>query len=76
MPKDSHIQVTGVVTDVYKGGQFGIQLDNMPNGAAKITAKICGRMRKHRIRVIMGDKVDVSVSPYDMTHGIITFRHK
>ena len=74
MPKDSHIQVTGVVADVYKGGQFGIILDSPAD--TKITAKICGKMRKHRIRVIMGDKVDVSLSPYDMTHGIITFRHK
>ena len=74
MPKDSHVQVTGTVTDVYKGGQFGIVLDNMKD--TKITAKICGKMRKHRIRVIMGDRVDVALSPYDMTHGIITFRHK
>ncbi len=72
MPKDSHVQLTGKVTDVHPGGQFRV---TMPNGV-EVTAKLCGKMRKNRIRVILGDDVDVALSPYDLTHGIITFRHK
>lgn len=72
MPKDSHVQIVGKISDVHPGGQFSIVADN---GVA-VTAKLCGKMRKNRIRVILGDEVEVSLSPYDLTHGIITFRHK
>ena len=72
MPKDSHVCLTGTVSDVHPGGQFRV---TMLNGV-EVTARLCGKMRKNRIRVILGDEVDVSLSPYDLTHGIITFRHK
>lgn len=72
MPKDCHVQVTGTVSNVHPGGQFEIQLDT----GMMVMARICGKMRKNRIRVILGDMVDVSLSPYDLTHGIVTFRHK
>lgn len=75
MPKDSHVTVTGTVTDVHPGGQFRVEI---PTGSSmtEITARLCGKMRKNRIRVILGDRVDVGLSPYDLSHGIITFRHK
>lgn len=73
MPKDSHVQLTGQVIDVFPSGQFKISLEG---GDQSVLARLCGRMRKNRIRVLLGDKVDVSLSPYDLTHGIITFRHK
>lgn len=76
MPKDSHVQVSGRVVDVHPGGQFRIEIETESDKKAYVTAKLCGKMRKHRIRVILGDRVDVGLSPYDMTHGIITFRHK
>lgn len=75
MPKDSHVQVSGRIITVHPGGQFKVEIDTN-NGKAYVTAKLCGKMRKHRIRVILGDEVDIGLSPYDMTHGIITFRHK
>jgi translation initiation factor IF-1 len=72
MPKDSHITLKGVISDVHPGGQFKVTLDT----GTDVTARLCGKMRKNRIRVILGDEVEVSLSPYDLTHGIVTFRHK
>jgi len=72
MPKDSHVQLMGRVSDVHPGGQFRVTMDN----GVEVTARLCGKMRKNRIRVILGDEVEVSLSPYDLTHGIITFRNK
>ena len=67
-----HIQVDGVVDQVYAGGQFRVQLDN---GGA-VNAQLSGRMRKYRIRVLLGDRVSVALSPYDLTHGMIVYRAK
>jgi translation initiation factor IF-1 len=64
--------VDGVVTEVFAGGQFEVQTD----AGAAVRAQLSGRMRKHRIRVILGDRVTVALSPYDLTHGMITYRHK
>jgi translation initiation factor IF-1 len=75
VPKDSHVTMSGRIVTVHPGGQFKVEIDTT-HGTTFVTAKLCGRMRKHRIRVILGDKVDVGLSPYDMSHGIITFRHK
>lgn len=72
MPNDSHVTMPGTISDVHPAGQFEVKLDV----GNVVTARLCGRMRKNRIRVILGDRVDVSMSPYDLTHGIITFRHK
>ena len=72
MAKDDLIQLEGKVTDVTGGGNYRIELENGVN----ITARLCGKMKRFKIRVIVGDKVTVGVSPYDPTHGLITFRHK
>ncbi len=72
MSREDLVQVDGVVTQVLAGGNFVIQL---PNGGS-IAAKLSGRMRKFHIRVILGDRVTVGVSPYDTTHGLIMHRHK
>ena len=72
MAKDDLIQLEGKVTDVTGGGNHRIELENGVN----ITARLCGKMKRFKIRVIVGDKVTVGVSPYDPTHGLITFRHK
>lgn len=72
MSRDDHVRLEGVVTDVYAGGQFAVQTD----AGAIVRAQLCGRMRKHRIRVILGDRVTVALSPYDLTHGMIVFRAK
>jgi translation initiation factor IF-1 len=66
------VQLDGLVTQVYAGGQFEIQTD----AGAVVRAQLSGRMRRNRIRVILGDRVTVALSPYDLTHGMITYRHK
>ena len=70
--RDDHIKLEGTITQVFAGGQFEVQTDN----GAKVRAQLCGRMRKFRIRVILGDRVTVALSPYDLTHGMIVFRAK
>lgn len=70
--RDDHIKLDGVVTNVFAGGQFEIETDN----GATVRAQLCGRMRKFRIRVILGDRVTVALSPYDLSHGMIVFRAK
>ena len=62
----------GVVTKVLGRGGMEIKCAN----DVKVRAVLSGRMKKNRIRVIEGDRVQVSVSPYDTTHGIITYRYK
>ncbi len=70
--RDDHIKLEGVITNVYAGGQFEVSTD----AGALVRASLCGRMRKFRIRVILGDRVTVALSPYDLTHGMIVFRSK
>lgn len=70
MSRDDLIQLEGIVTKVLGGGTMQIQCDNN----VTISGVLSGRMKKRRIRVIKGDRVQVSVSPYDTSHGIITWR--
>ncbi|HPI40579.1 MAG TPA: translation initiation factor IF-1 [Pseudobdellovibrionaceae bacterium] len=72
MAKDDLAQVDGKVIDALAGGIYKIELDN----GVHISAKLCGKMRRFNIRVVVGDRVSVGVSPYDPTHGLIMFRHK
>jgi len=70
--RDDHVKLDGLVSQVFAGGQFEVQTD----AGAKVRAQLCGRMRKFRIRVILGDRVTVALSPYDLTHGMIVYRAK
>lgn len=72
MSRDDLIQVDGVITDVLAGGNYSVQLTN----GQTIAAKLSGRMRKFFIRVIVGDRVTIGISPYDPTHGLILHRQK
>ncbi len=72
MAKDDLAQVEGKVVDAGAGGPYKIKLDN----EVEISAKLCGKMRRFNIRVVVGDRVTVGVSPYDPTHGLIMYRHK
>ena len=72
MAKEDLIQAEGKVTQVLSHGNYAVELDN----GHKISAKLSGRMRKFFIKVILGDRVTVGISPYDKTHGIILFRQK
>ena len=71
LARDDLIQATGSVEKILGGGRYQITLDE---GGQTVTAQLSGRMRRFRIRVIPGDRVQVGLSPYDPTHGFITFR--
>ena len=71
MPKDDHVQMEGSVVEINAGGNFRVEVA----GGHKILAQLAGRMRRNRIRVVLGDRVTVAVSPYDPTRGLITYRH-
>ena len=72
MPKEDMIEMEGVVNEVLPDTRFRVTLDN----GHLIIAYMAGKMRKHRIRIIAGDKVSLELTPYDLTKGRITFRHK
>ncbi len=72
MAKDDLAQLEGQVVDAAAGGIYKVKLEN----ELQISAKLCGKMRRFNIRVVVGDKVTVGVSPYDPTHGLIMYRHK
>lgn len=72
MPKEEHIEIEGVVTEILPNTMFRVQLDN----GHTVLAHISGRMRKNYIRILRGDRVTVEMTPYDLTKGRITFRVK
>jgi translation initiation factor IF-1 len=72
MAKQEAIEAQGAVTQVLPDPRLRVELDN---GHAVLTT-LAGKMRKHRIRVLEGDKVTVAVSPYDFARGRITYRFK
>lgn len=72
MAKANEIEVTGKVIAVLPGNKFTVQLDNVDR---IILCHLSGRMRKNRIKVILGDNVEATMSPYDMTLGRITRRN-
>lgn len=72
MSKDDLIRVEGKVSDLTGGGNFSVLLDN----GVSVTARLSGKMKKFKIKVLVGDRVTVGVSPYDPTHGLITHRQK
>jgi len=70
MGKDDAIELHGTVTEVLKGGLFRVSTD----AGHTVLAHMAGKMRRYRIRVVLGDQVTVAVSPYDPTRGRIVFR--
>ncbi len=65
------IEMEGTVQEVLPNTQFRVQLTN----GAEVLAYAGGKMRKHRIRILAGDRVNLEISPYDVTRGRINFRH-
>lgn len=72
MARDDLLQVEGEITDMLAGGNYKVKLET----GQEITAKLSGKMKKFYIKVIVGDFVTCGLSPYDLSHGLITFRHK
>jgi translation initiation factor IF-1 len=71
--KEEKIEVEGEVVEALPSTMFRVQVDGMPQS---VLATISGKMRKHYIRILPGDKVKVELSPYDLTRGRITYRHR
>lgn len=72
MAKEELMEFNGVVTEVLPNAMFRVTLEN----DHEVIAHTAGKMRKHRIRVLAGDKVVVEMTPYDLTKGRIIFREK
>ena len=72
MAKEDLLEFEGVVDEILPNAMFKVTLENNH----EILAHTAGRMRKNRIRVLAGDKVTVEMTPYDLTKGRITYRHK
>jgi len=72
MSKEEAIAVEGVVTEVLPNAMFRVELEN----GHKVLAYPRGKMRKFFIRIIEGDRVNVELSPYDLSRGRITYRQK
>jgi len=72
MSKEEAIEVTATVLETLPNAMFQVELENKH----KVLAHISGKMRKHFIRILPGDRVKVQLSPYDLTKGRIVFRQK
>ena len=72
MAKEELLELEGVVLDVLPDARFRVMLDN----EHEIVAYTAGKMKKHRIRTLIGDRVTVEMTPYDLDTGIIIFRLK
>ncbi len=70
--KKEVIELEGTVTETLPNAMFRVELEN----GHEILAHISGRMRMHYIKILPGDKVTVEMTPYDLTKGRITYRHK
>jgi translation initiation factor IF-1 len=71
MAKDDIIELTGEVEEVLPGNMFRVRVANMPN---PLLCYMGGKLKQHKIRIILGDNVKIEVSPYDLTKGRVTYR--
>ncbi len=72
MAKEKAIEVEGTVVEALPDAMFRVELDN----GHRVLAHLSGRMRKNYIRVLLGDRVALELSPYDLTRGRITYRYR
>ena len=72
MAKEEPLEIDGVIAEILPGGQFRVRLD----GDRMILVYTAGKMRKHRIRSMVGDRVTVEMTLYDLTRGRLVFRHR
>jgi len=72
MPKEEAIEVDGVVHEALPNAMFRVELEN----GHEVLCHISGKMRKYYIRILLGDRVKLEMSPYDLTRGRITYRMK
>lgn len=72
MAKEEPVVVEGTVIETLPNAMFRVELE----GGHKVLAHVSGKMRMHYIKILPGDKVTIELSPYDLTRGRITYRHK
>jgi translation initiation factor IF-1 len=72
MAKEETLSFSGRISEVLPGQMYRVLLDN----GHTVLAYASGRIKKNKIKILMNDKVDIEVSPYDVTKGRITFRHR
>jgi len=72
MLKENQIDVEGIIEEVLQGGMFRVRLES----GHKVLVYTSGKMRKYFIKIVLGDKVKIALSPYDLTKGRIIFRNK
>lgn len=72
MAKEELLEFEGTVMEILPNAMFRVTLDN----GHEVLAHTSGRMRKHRIRILLGDKVTIEMTPYDLTKGRVIHRHK
>jgi translation initiation factor IF-1 len=70
MSRAEHVELQGKIVEVLPAGMFRVELET----SHKVLAYLAGKLRKHRIRVVLGDRVTVALSPYDPTRGMIVYR--
>ena len=70
MSRQDTIKTNGTVREAFAGERFSVELDN----GVTISATLSGRIRRNHIRVMPGDRVEIELSPYDLTHGRISYR--
>ncbi|HJX65163.1 MAG TPA: translation initiation factor IF-1 [Polyangia bacterium] len=70
MGREEHIEFQGRVIEVLHSGNFRIELEN----GHQVLAYLAGKLRRHRIRIVLGDNVTVALTPYDPTRGIVVYR--
>jgi translation initiation factor IF-1 len=73
LARDDLIPAEGTIIDKQPNAFFKVQLDNTQH---VVLAAVSGKMRKNRIRILVGDRVSVEMSPYDLSRGRITYRYK
>lgn len=72
MPKEEHIEMEGTVVETLPNTVFRVELDN----GHVVVAHLSGKMRKHYIRILTGDRVKVELTPYDLSKGRIVYRYR
>lgn len=72
MGQQDKIIMKGTVTEIISGGKYKVKLEN----EMEISAQISGKMRVNKISILPGDQIDVELSPYDLSKGRITYRHR
>jgi translation initiation factor IF-1 len=71
-PSKQKVEAMGTVTEALPGTKFRVELDN----EHEVIAYLCGKMRRYYIKILLGDRVKVELSPYDLSNGRIVYRYR